>query len=380
MPDSAFSPPVPPIAALNCSLDLSNCSITNLSAIAYGDECYGSHSLFVIMAVAYSAVVLLGVIGNLALILVIARQRELHNVTNVLIANLSVSDLLMAVVCLPFTFIYTFMDHWVFGAVMCKLNSLVQCCSVSVSIFSLVLIAIERHQLILHPRGWRPSLNHACLGISLTWALAVLTATPFLLFSRVTDAPLKQLPSVFQEQYRGKVVCVEEWPSREIKLTYTTGMLVLQYITPLTFIFICYLKIYTRLQRRNNMMERIRENKYRSSESKRINIMLFSIVVAFAVCWLPLNVFNAVIDWNHEVAMNCTHNLLFSLCHLTAMCSVCINPVFYGFLNRNFQRDLRAFRLCKIVSTRENEYDMVAMSTVNTDVSKMSLKMSSLDL
>lgn len=128
-------------------------------------------------------------------------------------------------------------------------------------------------------------------------------------------------------------------------------------------------QIYTRLQRRNNMMDRIRENKYRSSETKRINIMLFSIVVAFAVCWLPLNVFNAVIDWNHEVAMHCTHNLLFSLCHLTAMCSVCINPVFYGFLNRNFQRDLRAFRLCKIVSARENEYDMVAMSTIQTDVS-----------
>lgn len=139
-------------------------------------------------------------------------------------------------------------------------------------------------------------------------------------------------------------------------------------------------QIYTRLQRRNNMMDRMRENKYRSSETKRINIMLFSIVVAFAVCWLPLNVFNAVIDWNHEVAMNCTHNLLFSLCHLTAMCSVCINPVFYGFLNRNFQRDLRAFRLCKIVSARENEYDMVAMSTIHTDVSKMSLKISSLDL
>ncbi|XP_065110721.1 neuropeptide Y receptor type 1 [Paramisgurnus dabryanus] len=380
MPDSALPPPLPPITLLNCSSDPSNCSLTNLSAIAYGDECYGSHSLFVVMAIAYSTVVLLGVVGNSALILVIARQRELHNVTNVLIANLSVSDLLMSLVCLPFTFIYTFMDHWVFGAVMCKLNSLVQCCSVSVSIFSLVLIAIERHQLILHPRGWRPSLNHACLGIGLTWALATLTATPFLMFSRVTDAPLKQLPSVFQEQYRGKVVCVEEWPSRELKLTYTTAMLVLQYITPLTFIFICYLKIYSRLQQRNNMMDRMRENKYRTIETKRINIMLFSIVVAFAVCWLPLNVFNAVIDWNHEVAMNCTHNLLFSLCHLTAMCSVCINPVFYGFLNRNFQHDLRAFRLCKIASLRDNEYDMVAMSTVQTDVSKMSLKMSSLDL
>ncbi|KAA0722389.1 Neuropeptide Y receptor type 1 [Triplophysa tibetana] len=371
MPDSALQSPLPPIPSLNCSSGQSNCSLPD-------DECY-SYSLFVVMAVAYSAVVLLGVVGNLALILVIARQHELHNVTNVLIANLSVSDLLISVVSLPFTFIYTFMDHWVFGAVMCKLNNLVQCCSISVSIFTLVLIAIERHQLILHPRGWRPSLNHACLGIGLTWGLAILTATPFLMFTKATDDPLKQLPPVFQEQYRGKVLCVEEWPSREFQLTYTTAMLVLQYITPLTFIFICYLKIYSRLQQRNNMMDRMRENKYRSIENKRINIMLFSIVVAFAVCWLPLYVFNAITDWNHEIAMNCTHNLMFSLCHLTAMCSVCINPVFYGFLNRNFQRDLRAFRICKMGSARENEYDMVAMSTIHTDMSRMSLKMSSLD-
>uniref|UniRef100_W5LK09 Neuropeptide Y receptor type 1 n=1 Tax=Astyanax mexicanus TaxID=7994 RepID=W5LK09_ASTMX len=249
MPNSAPLPPVPPLAILNCSSP-ANCSLGNLSAIVHADECHGNQPLFVIMAIAYSAVAFLGVVGNLALILVIARQRELHNVTNVLIANLSLSDLLMAVMCLPFTFVYTFMDHWVFGAIMCKLNSLVQCCSVSVSIFSLVLIAVERHQLILHPRGWRPSLSQAWLGVAFTWTLALLTATPFLLFSVVTDAPLRQLPSIFQEHYRGKVVCVEEWPSREFKLTYTTTMLLLQYLVPLGFIFICYFKIYGRLRQR----------------------------------------------------------------------------------------------------------------------------------
>ncbi|KAL7841286.1 hypothetical protein SRHO_G00249770 [Serrasalmus rhombeus] len=379
MPDSAPLPPIPPLAILNCTAS-TNCSLGNLSAIAHADECHGNQWLFVIMAIAYSAVAFLGIAGNLVLILVIARQRELHNVTNVLIANLSMSDLLMAIMCLPFTFIYTFMDHWVFGAVMCKLNSLVQCCSVSVSIFSLVLIAVERHQLIIHPRGWRPSLSQAWLGVAFTWTLALLTATPFLVFSVVTDAPLRQLPSIFQEHYRDKVVCVEEWPSREFKLTYTSAMLLLQYLVPLCFIFICYLKIYGRLRQRKSMMERMRENKFRNHETKRINAMLFSIVVAFAVCWLPLNVFNAVIDWNHEVAMNCTHNPLFSLCHLTAMCSVCINPVFYGFLNRNFQRDLRTFRLCKSLSVREDEYDTIAMSTVHTDLSKTSLKLGSPEL
>lgn len=242
MPHSAPLPPVPPPAILNCSAS-ANCSLDNFSAIAHAEECHGNQSLFVIMAIAYSAVAFLGVTGNLALILVIVRQRELHNVTNVLIANLSMSDLLMAVMCLPFTFVYTFMDHWVFGAVMCKLNSLVQCCSVSVSIFSLVLIAVERHQLILHPQGWRPTLSQAWLGVGLIWALALVTATPFLLFSMVTDAPLRQLPSIFQEHYRGKVVCMEEWPSRNFKLTYTSTMLLLQYLVPLGFIFICYLKV-----------------------------------------------------------------------------------------------------------------------------------------
>ncbi|KAK1792579.1 hypothetical protein P4O66_012508 [Electrophorus voltai] len=378
MPGSAPLPPIPPLAILNCSF---NCTLGNLSTIAHVDECHGNQPLFVVMAIAYSAVALLGVAGNTALVMVIAHQRELHNVTNMLIANLSVSDLLVALMCLPFTFIYTFMDHWVFGAAMCKLNSLAQCCSISVSAFSLVLIAVERHQLILHPRGWRPSLRQAWLGVALTWGLALLTATPFLLFSVVTDAPLRQLPALFQEHYRGKVVCVEEWPSREFKLTYTTGMLLLQYLAPLAFIFICYLKIYIRLRKRKSALERLRESRQRSDETRRINAMLFSIVVAFAICWLPLNIFNAVVDWHHEAAMSCTHDPLFSLCHLTAMCSVCVNPVCYGFLNRNFQRDLRAFRLCKRLSTaREEEGDTVAMSTVHTDLSKAPLRLGSPDM
>ncbi|KAI5087759.1 neuropeptide Y receptor type 1 isoform X1 [Silurus meridionalis] len=377
MPEPDLLPPVPPLAILNCSSF--NCSLANLSAF-HGDECYADQPLFVALAVAYSAVAFLGVTGNLALIVLIWRQRELSNATSVLIANLSASDLLMALVCLPFTFVYTFMDHWAFGSAMCKINSLAQCTSVSVSIFSLVLIAVERHQLIVRPRGWRPSAFQACLGVAISWGLALLTAMPFLLFSVTTDAPLQQLPAILREHYRGKVVCMEQWPSRQFKLTYTTTMLLLQYVAPLVFIFICYLKIYVRLRQRKSVMERMRENKYRSHETKRINVMLFSIVVAFAICWLPLNVFNAISDWNHEATMNCTHNPLFLLCHLTAMCSICINPIFYGFLNRNFQRDMQSFRFCKRLSTREEEYDTVAMSTVQSDLSKTSLKFSSTDI
>ncbi|KAJ1216076.1 hypothetical protein NDU88_003682 [Pleurodeles waltl] len=177
--------------------------------------------------------------------------------------------------------------------------------------------------------------------------------------------------------WKGNFVCMDEFPSETLRLSFTTALAVIQYFGPLCFIFICYVKIYIRLKRRNNMMDKMRDNKYRCNETKRINFMLISIVVAFAVCWLPLNIFNLVFDWNHELISVCSHNVLFLMCHLTAMVSTCVNPIFYGFLNKNFQRDLQFFfNFCDFRS-REDDYETIAMSTMHTDVSKTSLKQAS---
>ncbi|XP_053258917.1 neuropeptide Y receptor type 1 isoform X1 [Podarcis raffonei] len=359
-----------------------NYSIQNVSKEAselvhFEDEdCHVPLAMVFTLALAYGAVILLGISGNLALIIIILKQKEMRNVTNILIVNLSFSDLLITIMCLPFTFVYTLMDHWVFGEAMCKLNPFVQCVSITVSVFSLVLIAIERHQLIINPRGWRPNNRHAYIGIAAIWTLAVASSLPFLVYHILTDEPFTNLTI---EEYKGKYVCLDSFPLEAIRLAYTTALLVIQYLGPLCFIFICYLKIYMRLKRRSNMMDKMRDNKYRSTETKRINIMLISIVVAFAVCWLPLTVFNTVFDWNHEIlpVASCSHNLLFLICHLTAMISTCVNPIFYGFLNKNFQRDLQVFfRFCDF-HPRDDDYETIAMSTMHTDISKTSLKQAS---
>ncbi|XP_070612678.1 neuropeptide Y receptor type 1 [Erythrolamprus reginae] len=338
-------------------------------------DCQVPLAMVFTLALAYGIVILLGISGNLALIIIILKQKEMHNVTNILIVNLSFSDLLITIMCLPFTFVYTLMDHWVFGETMCKLNPFVQCVSVTVSIFSLVLIAIERHQLIINPRGWRPNNRHAYVGIATIWTLAIASSLPFLIYHILTDEPFANITI---EDYKGKYVCLDSFPWESARLSYTTILLVIQYFGPLCFIFICYLKIYIRLKRRCNMVDKMRDNKYRSTETKRINVMLISIVVAFAVCWLPLTIFNTVFDWNHEILPEaCSHNLLFLICHLTAMISTCVNPIFYGFLNKNFQRDLQIFfRFCDF-HTKVDDYETIAMSTMHTDISKTSLKQAS---
>lgn len=217
-----------------------NFSRNNSQFWAFENHCHLPLAMIFILALAYGAVIILGVTGNLALIIIILKQKEMRNVTNILIVNLSFSDLLVAIMCLPFTFVYTIMDHWVFGEAMCKLNPFVQCVSITVSIFSLVLIAVERHQLIINPRGWRPNNRHAYIAIAVIWLLAVASSLPFLIYQVLTDEPLQ---NVTLDGFKDKYVCFDKFPSDSHRLSYTTLLLVLQYFGPLCFIFICYFKV-----------------------------------------------------------------------------------------------------------------------------------------
>ncbi|XP_031697611.1 neuropeptide Y receptor type 1-like isoform X1 [Anarrhichthys ocellatus] len=366
-------------------------------------QCLPSVGGATFLIVAYSAVIAIGLLGNAGLVFIIARQQELRNVTNILIANLSCSDILMCVVCLPVTIIYTLMDRWVLGEAMCKVTPFVQCTSVTVSIFSLVLIALERHQLILHPTGWSPAAGHSYLAVGLTWLVACFISLPFLSFNILTNDPFRNI-SLPANPFSDHLVCMELWPSDNHRLSYTTSLLLFQYCLPLLLVLLCYLRIFLRLRRRRSdlcyyikikclflyvdswcrssavifpsassdrrpavfrdMLERSR----RTQGAQRINIMLLVIVVAFALCWLPLNIFNTLFDWHHQALPDCQHDAVFSACHLTAMASTCINPVVYGFLNSNFQRELKlTLQRCRCGHRAAESYESFALSTVGSD-------------
>nr|XP_006118212.1 neuropeptide Y receptor type 4-like [Pelodiscus sinensis] len=335
-------------------------------------HCPNTTDLTVFLVTSYSLETIFGILGNICLISVIVRQKEKANVTSVLITNLIVSDLFMSIVCLPFTIVYTLMDYWIFGEVLCKMTSFIQCTSVSVSILSLVLIALERHQLIINPTGWRPSIPQAYLGIVVIWTVASLISLPFLTTSVLTYDLYKHF-SYITEASADKPICMDVWPSDQHRLIYTTALLLLQYCIPLFFILACYLRIYLRLQKRKDMCEK-RDYSGREVQLRRINVL--SMVVAFAVCWLPLHVFNSIEDWDYKAISPCYHSLIFSLCHLVAMASACVNPVIYGFLNSNFKKEVKSLMLsCQHNSSLE-EYEHLPLSTMQTEVSKGSVRLS----
>lgn len=111
-----------PLLPPTMSNDSSLLGVWEASNWADTTQCPPSVGGATFLIVAYSAVIAIGLLGNTGLVFIIARQQELRNVTNILIANLSCSDILMCVVCLPVTVIYTLMDRWVLGEALCKVS------------------------------------------------------------------------------------------------------------------------------------------------------------------------------------------------------------------------------------------------------------------
>uniref|UniRef100_A0A8C9ZVR7 G-protein coupled receptors family 1 profile domain-containing protein n=1 Tax=Sander lucioperca TaxID=283035 RepID=A0A8C9ZVR7_SANLU len=348
----------------------------DLAVLGHYEQCPMSPVLTACLVVWYSMTMVLGLVGNIGLICIIARRREKVNVTAILICNLSFSDILVCVFCLPFTVIYTLMDHWVFGALLCRLVPFIQCASVTVSVLSLVFIALERHQLIINPSGWKPSIPQAYMVVVLIWILACFTSSPFL-SPLHHQASVQANPNASPPQpvsYTYKNVCLEHWPSQQHRLAYTTWLLLFQYCGPLLLVLLCYVRVFVRLRHRKDMLDRTRTpESQRMTHSRQINIMLVVLITAFALCWLPLTIFNAVSDWNQEALPICHHNLLFSLCHLLAMSSTCINPIIYGFLNSNFRQEVRDVLLHCRCSQLEEECEHFPMSTVHMEVSRTSV-------
>lgn len=100
----------------------------------------------IIIAVVLVSIMLVCGIGNCLFIAALARYKKLRNITNLLIANLAVSDFLVAVVCCPFLVDYYVVKQlsWDHGIVLCVSTNYLRTVSLYVSTNALLAISVDR--------------------------------------------------------------------------------------------------------------------------------------------------------------------------------------------------------------------------------------------
>lgn len=84
----------------------------------------------VIIICFYCTIVLVSLFGNLLVCYVIFKKKRMRTETNILMANLTVSDVMMTVINIPFNVVRILLDDWPFGSVLCVLVPLMQVTSV----------------------------------------------------------------------------------------------------------------------------------------------------------------------------------------------------------------------------------------------------------
>ena len=106
-------------------------------------EALGS-SMQLFMFFLYSLTSILALVGNLTVIIVeIFGKRSALNLRKFLI-NLAISDILLGVFCVPFTYTDFMLGRWIFPSWLCPAAQFIQILSVFVTAYTLTIIGIER--------------------------------------------------------------------------------------------------------------------------------------------------------------------------------------------------------------------------------------------
>lgn len=311
---------------------------TEMAVDGSGDIMQKTASLQIIFCIFYAIVFVLGIVGNVLVCYVVFRNRAMQTVTNYFITNLALSDILLCILAVPFTPLYTFLERWVFGLPLCHLVPYAQGCSVYISTLTLTAVAIDRFFVIVYPFQPRMKLS-VCIGIIVSiWVFALLVTLPYGLYMRIqVDA--------------GQSFCEEDWPETfgSLKIMFSICTTMLQFVIPLVVIAFCYVSVSIKLNDRARSKPGSKTSKREEADrdrKRRTNRMLIAMVAVFAISWLPLNLYNILADF-HVWADTWSYSmLLFFVTHAIAMSSTCYNPFLYAWLNENFRKEFISLLPC----------------------------------
>ncbi|XP_068020750.1 probable G-protein coupled receptor 25 isoform X2 [Melanerpes formicivorus] len=267
----------------------------------------------VFIPVLYSFVFLLGLAGNLFVILLTARRRAGRRLLETLVLNLAVADAVFVCTLPLWVAAGARGNRWLLGEGLCKVSSYVVAVNRCSSIFFLTALAVERYLLMRKVRDARllGTRRHVRLTCAAIWAASLLLGSPALLY----------------RQLDGEDCWDEDGED------FGLAMVFLSFLLPSAVISFCYCSICCRLRRRRRLGRGVR----------RSHRTIAVILAAFLCSWLPLNACKVllfflakgtlVLSQGQEVALRWA--VAGSTC--LAFANSCVNPLLYALMEGHCQ-------------------------------------------
>ncbi|ELR52696.1 C-C chemokine receptor type 1 [Bos mutus] len=273
----------------------------------------------------YSVVFVIGLIGNILVVLVLMQYKRLKSMTSIYLLNLAISDLIF-LFTLPFWIDYKVKDDWIFGDAMCKLLFGFFFLGLYSEIFFIILLTIDRYLAIVHAvfALRARTITFGIITSIVVWVLAILASVPGLYFSKT------------QWEFTHHT-CSIHFPPESFtkwKKFQALKLNIMGLVLPLLVMIVCYTGIIKILLRRPN-----------EKKAKAVRL-IFVIMIIFFLFWTPYNlsVFVAAFQdslFTRKCEQSRQLDLAIQVTEVIAYTHCCINPVIYVFVGERFRKYLR---------------------------------------
>ncbi|XP_005812049.1 apelin receptor B-like [Xiphophorus maculatus] len=323
-----------------------------------------------VIPVLYMLIFILGLSGNGIVIFTVWRAQGKHRAADVYIGNLALADLTF-VVTLPLWAVYTAMGyHWPFGVALCKISSYVVLLNMYASVFCLTCMSFDRYLAIVHSLTSSQLLTrrHIRASLAVIWVLSGLLAAPTLLF-RTTK----------YDQQTNRTSCAMDFSLvvtiKEQENLWIAGLSIsssaLGFLLPFLAMMVCYCFIGCTVTRHFNTLRKEDQRK------RRLLKIITTLVVVFAVCWLPFHLVKTAdaLSYVDLVPATCDFLRFLLLAHPYATClayvNSCLNPFLYAFFDLRFRSQcLCLLNLKKFLHASPNS----SMSSQKTEAQSLATK------
>ncbi|KAM4771166.1 vertebrate ancient opsin-like [Rhinophrynus dorsalis] len=312
----------------SCSNSSSVTCISTIHQYRTEDQPNLSPTGHLLVAVFLGVIGSLGFFNNLLVLVLFCQYKVLRSPINMLLMNISLSDLMVCIMGTPFSFAASIQGHWLIGEAGCIWYGFVNTLFGTVSLVSLAVLSYERYCTMLgRTEADVTNYKKAWLGILVSWIYSLFwTLPPLFGWSRYgPEGP--------------GTTCSVNWHSRDANNTsYIVCLFVFCLTLPFAIIVYCYGRLLVAIKQISGVSKcngRARE--------QRVLIMVVVMVVCFLLCWLPYGIMALIATFGKPGAISPSASIIPSV---LAKSSTVYNPIIYIFLNKQFYRCFVALLHC----------------------------------